>query len=184
MRGDGQVVVVRFDSCNVEVVPAFDLGSCQYLICNTAFAGSFKLTRPWAEVVRLDEVDKATNGNLRPLIRMLKAWQGNCTVPIKSFHLELAAANFLQQSPWRLKDGSWFDWMIRDFFAFLYSRAGTCVTVPGTEELVHLGRDWCSRCWSAYVRAVKACQFEELNMVEEAGWQWQMIFGRDIPKNV
>lgn len=29
MRGDRQVVIVRFDSCNVEVVPAFDLGSCQ-----------------------------------------------------------------------------------------------------------------------------------------------------------
>ena len=39
--------------------------------------------------------------NLRPLSRMLKAWQTYCSVPIKSFHLELVAAEFVAQSPWR-----------------------------------------------------------------------------------
>ncbi len=84
MRGDGQVVVVRFDSFSVEVAPAFLLTNGCYWICNTHNGGSYKETDPWAEVRQLETADQANNRNLRPLIRMLKAWQEYCSVPIKS----------------------------------------------------------------------------------------------------
>ena len=44
MRGDGQVVVVHFETCNVEVAPAFPLSNGRYLICNTHDGGSYKET--------------------------------------------------------------------------------------------------------------------------------------------
>ena len=97
MSGDGQAVLVRFETYNVEVVPAFELTNGRYWICNTRNGGSYKETNPWAEVSYIDAVDQANNRNLRPLIRMLKAWQGYCSVPIKSFQLELLAAYFLGQ---------------------------------------------------------------------------------------
>src|SRR5580700_5862025 len=42
MSGDGQVVVVRFGSYSVEVVPAFLLTNSRYWICNTNDGGSYK----------------------------------------------------------------------------------------------------------------------------------------------
>lgn len=115
---------------------------------------------------------------------MLKAWQANCSVPIKSFELELLAADFLRQSPWRLNDFFYFDWIIRNFFAYLYHRANTFVMVPGTLERIFLGNEWQSRSATAYNRAVKACEHEETNRVEAAGEEWQKILGLQVPRTV
>jgi hypothetical protein len=85
MSGDGQVVLVRFGSYCVEVVPAFLLTNGRYWICDTHDGGSYKETDPWAEIGYIEAFDSANNRKLRPLIRMLKAWQDFCSVPIKSF---------------------------------------------------------------------------------------------------
>lgn len=183
MRGDGQVVMVNFGSYNVEVIPAFQLTTQgRYWICDTNDGGSYKETSPWDEVDHLEKVDSANARNLRPLIRMLKAWQAWCSVPIKSFQLELLAAEFIAESPWRLYDWFFFDWIMRDFFAYLYGRANGTVYVPGTLEPIALGYDWQSRALSAYQRALKACDFEQHNRVAEAGDEWQKIFGLDVPR--
>lgn len=83
IRGDGPVVVVSFGTYCVEVVPAFELNNYQYWVCDTKNGGAYKETAPWAEIVHIDEADKRNAYNLRPLIRMLKAWQANCSVQIK-----------------------------------------------------------------------------------------------------
>jgi len=183
MSGDGQVVVVRFDGYSVEVVPAFT-ASGRYWICNTHDGGSYKETAPWAEVQQLDAADLGNARNLRPLVRMMKAWQSWCAVPIKSFHLELLATQFIWQSPWRFMDYFYFDWITRDFFEFLCRRAEGYVVVPGTNEVVALGNDWLSRTMLAHGRAVKACEYEKGNLIEAAGDEWQKIFGLDIPRTV
>jgi len=184
MSGDGQVVLVRFESYSIEVVPAFLLQSGRYWICDTHDGGSYKETNPSAELRKVEAEDSANAGNLRPLIQMLKAWQGYCNVPIKSFHLELVAAQFLAQSPWRLYDWFWYDWLTRDFFKYLLSQANLFVVVPGGIEFVYLGDDWVSRTESAYRRALEACDNERGNYVYLAGEEWQKIFGPDIPLSV
>jgi hypothetical protein len=184
MSGDGQIVLVRFGSYNVEVVPAFLLTNGRYWICDTINGGRYKETNPWSEVDHIETVDQSTNRNLRPLIRMTKAWQEHCAVPIKSFQLELIAAEFLAQSPWRNHDFFWFDWISRDFFLYLYWKANTAITVPGTNETIYVGNEWQSRALSAYWRAVKACDFERDNHVEQAGEEWQKIFGQQVPRTV
>jgi hypothetical protein len=184
MSGDRQIVLVRFGSYNVEVVPVFLLTNSNYWICDTTNGGRYKETNPWAEINHIGTVDQATNGNLRPLIRMSKAWQKHCSVPIKSFQLELIATEFLVQSPWRLYDFFWFDWIARDFFLFLYWKANKWITVPGTGEVIHLGNDWQSRAESAYWRAAKACDYERDNQIAQAGDEWQKIFGQQIPRTL
>ena len=184
MSGDGQVVLVHFGSYAVEVVPAFYLTNGNYCICDTNNGGSYKETNPPAEAAYIEQVDAANNRNLRPLIRMLKAWQDCCSVPLKSFQLELVAAAFIHQSPWRQRDCFWYDWIIRDFFLFLYGAANKFVTTPGTNERILLGDAWQSRALSAYNRAVKACEFEYLNLAISAGEEWQKIFGTQIPRSV
>ena len=58
-------------------------------------------------------------------------WQEHCSVPLKSFQLELVAAEFLAQSPWRIYDLFWFDWISRDFFQYLYWKAKQIDYRPG-----------------------------------------------------
>lgn len=180
MSGDGQVVLVNFGSYNVEVVPAFTLTNGNYWICDTGKGGRYKEANPKGEASHTEALDQATNRNLRPLIRMIKAWQDYCSVPIKSFQLELVAAEFLAQCPWRIYDYFWFDWISRDFFAYLYWKANTWITVPATGERIFLGDEWQRRAESAYSRAVKACDNERDNYVELAGEEWQKIFGQRI----
>jgi hypothetical protein len=184
MSGDGQVVLVRFDSYAVEVVPAILLQNGHYWICDTNDGGSYKETNPWAEATHIETIDAANNRNLRPLIRMLKAWQIYSSVPLKSFQIELLATAFIQQSPWREKDFFWFDWIIRDFFAYLYHAADTYLTIPGTSDRIFLGNEWQSRALTAYDRAVKACDYERDNLVLSGGEEWQKIFGLQIPRTV
>ena len=178
LRGDGQVVVVGFYRMSVEVVPAFALHNSQrYVICDTHDGGRYKAADPKAECDHVVLVNSRCNNNLRPLIMMLKAWQSQCNVPIKSFGIELVAANFLQQSPWRHEDYFYYDWITRDFFAYLYRNANHSVLVPGTLEPLQLGDMWLSRTETAFNRAVKACDYERNDYIHLAGEEWQKIFG-------
>ena len=184
LRGDGQVVVVGFNRMSVEVVPAFLLDSGQYWICNTHLGGSYETADPKAEIEHISSIHSSNNNNLRPVIMMFKAWQDHCNVPLKSFLIELVTADFLPQCSWRLNDYFYYDWIMRDFFVFLYHKANTNVYVPGTYEQIFLGDSWRSRAETAYRRALKACEYEHDDMIIHAGEEWQKIFGVQIPKNV
>jgi hypothetical protein len=178
MRGDGQVVLVGFTTYAVEVVPAFDQGGGAYLICDTNNGGSYKSVRPYSEQEAVRTSSERTKGNTRSLIRMMKAWQANCSVPIKSFWFELLAVDFLNSWQYASESATYHDWMVRDFLANLLRREGANVIVPGTFEVIGLGRDWKSKAETAYARAAKACSAtSEL----EAGLEWQKIFGTQMP---
>lgn len=184
LRGDGQVVVVGFNQMSVEVVPTFAPQNGQHWICDTHNGGRYKTTDPKVEISHIATTNDNCNGNLRPLIMMMKAWQAHCDVPLKSFCIELVAADFLQQSPWGKHSYFWYDWIMRDFFAYLYSKANQYVFVPGTHEMIWLGDAWQSRAETAYNRAVKACDYEKENWINLAGEEWQKIFGTQIPQSV
>ena len=184
LRGDGQVVVVGFYRMGVEVVPAFALDNGQYWICDTHYGGRYKAVDPKAEISHIATVHNDCNNNLRPLIMMMKAWQSHCNVPMKSFWIELVATDFLQQSPWGKNGYFYYDWIMRDFFAYLYNRANQYIRVPGTGELIALGDAWQSRAETAYNRAAKACDYEKEDWINLAGKEWWKIFGIQIPQSV
>jgi len=184
VRADGQVVVVDFTSVCVEVVPAFLLQEGGYWICHTHDGGTYQKADPKAEIGQIDYVDSVSASNLRPLIHMLKAWQSYCSVPLASFELELLMTTFIQQSPWQLKSIFYYDWLVRDFFAWLLTKANSFVVVPGTFKIIYLGDAWKSRAQTAYDRALKACEYEYENWLILAGEEWQKIFGTDIPRYV
>ncbi len=186
IKGDGPVVLADFTSYNVEIVPAFlyDANDHSYYVCDTKNSGRYITTKPLHEVHAIQAADARNNYNVRRLIRMLKCWQASCSVPIKSFYLELLAIDFLDQ--WQYKNQSYFfyDWMCRDFFAWLITKAHSFVMAPGTWEILWISDAWKSRAESAYGRALKACDYERANDMYNAGDEWQKIFGTDIPKFV
>ena len=111
-------------------------------------------------------------------------WQAHCNVTLKSFCIELVAAEYLQQCKWGKESYFWYDWITRDFFAYLYWKANRYVFVPGTHEMIWLGDEWQSRAETAYNRAVKACGYEYNDWIGMAGKEWQKIFGDQVPQTV
>jgi hypothetical protein len=185
MRGDGQVVVVSFNSITIEVVPAFPAQGGGYLTCDTNSGGSWKHIYPEAEIEILAANDQTYNGNLRKLTKLLKRWKRECNVPIKSFHIEQLVKEYLDLSGYSKQDEFWFDWLIRDALGYMVGRAGQSFWMPGSNlELIQLGDEWKPRAETAHARAIKACQYEYDNMEVSAGLEWQKLFGSMIPTSV
>jgi hypothetical protein len=183
LRGDGQVVVVNFaNGHGVEVVPAFALDNGKYWICNTHGNGSYKTIDPTGVIAAIHNSDVNSSRTTRELVRMLKRWQSYCNVGdyLKSFQMELVVIDFLKTVNYSLTTRALYDYVVRDFFAYLISRKNTYVYVPGTFEAVWLGEAWLSRAESAYARAAKASEYEVNELPVSAGDEWQKIFGPDI----
>jgi hypothetical protein len=181
VRGDGPVVKVPFQSFAVELAPAFKLDTGRYYIPITTDGGSYKTFDPDAESEYVKNSNTTTNENTRELIRMMKCWQSYCSVPLKSFYIEIVAVEFLKQWSYAGKSKTYYDWMVRDFLEYLIKQANTYIYVPGTYELIYLGEAWKSRAETAHGRAKSACEYESGGYPSLAGTEWQKIFGTDIP---
>ena len=182
IRQDGQVVVVGFNSITVEVVPSFPARGRGLITCDTNDGGHWKFVDPMAEMNILDLSDNTLRGNLRTHARIFKQWKRHCNVPIKPFHLERLIGEALPLMNWGRKDEYWFDWIVRDVFAHLVARAGGGFFMPGgSNEWISLGDAWKSKAESAYLRSLKACEYERGNLNVLAGIEWQKIFGTVIP---
>jgi hypothetical protein len=178
IRGDGQVVVVPFSNGHsIEVLPGWTTTTKKFLVPNTHDGGSWQTVDHDAEIAQVETSNTRSNGNTRKLIKMLKAWQRVCNVPIGSLVLELRSVNFLKKWDHFDKGATYHDWMIRDFLAKLIEyENGTC-KMPGTEEKIDYGSEWLSKAESALSRAKKACQFETDEKERSATEEWQKIFG-------
>lgn len=181
MRGDGQVVIVQFNTITVEVVPVFDLPGGQYLMPDTNDGGKWKTVDPAAQIAMIEDIDARTNGNTRALTKMLKMWKREKNVPLKSYAIELLVAEFMSTYQYAQHDYYYYDWFVRDFLKALVTKAGTGLLIPGTGEWVWLGDEWLSRARTALAAAETACEWERLDYDVTAGQEWQTIFGARIP---
>jgi hypothetical protein len=182
MRADGQVICVPFNSIPVEVSIGFTCTDGSIIVCDTNNGGFYKTSTAQAEAADLDVSDRLLwNSNTRALVRMMKSWQRYCNVPLKSFHIERLAIEFLDIWAFSKYDVFYYDWMVRDFLAYLIRRANGNIIMPGTCEVVPVGSDWLSRAETAYRYAVKACEYEQDSYQALAGGEWQNLFGSAVP---
>ena len=181
MRGDGQVVVINFNTIRVEGVPVFrwdDNGA--WLMPDTNEGGRWRTVYPHAEHATLDNADAVANRNCRPLVQIAKAWKYHCTVPIKSFHLEQLVADFVRSYAHRDQGYFYYDWFVRDFLQFLCGKRHALIYAPASNEMVGIGDDWYSRAVTAHGRAERACEYEREDYIVLAGEEWQKLFGTRI----
>jgi hypothetical protein len=162
-------------------VPAFKLNNGRFWICNTNNGGSYKEADPIAEQEAIKSSNSKTNNNTRDLIRMIKCWQGYCNVSIKSFWIEILAVDFLSTWEYAGKSSVYYDWMVKDFLGFILTKINNLIFAPGTFEIMHLGNSWESKARSAFERSKKACDYESEDEDFDAGYEWQKIFGEQIP---
>lgn len=116
-----------------------------------------------AEVGILDWADNRYQSFARPLIRMAKQWQRHRNVPIPFYQIERLVIDFLTQASEVQLQNHWWDWLLRDFFAYMRTRANGFIVMPGTGTYVLLGNAWLSRAETAHGRAIKACDYEADN---------------------
>jgi hypothetical protein len=93
IRPDGQAVTITFNDFKVDVVPAFYRQGGGFLIPNTSL-GQWISTDPKKHVELWTASNKDHNGDLIPLIKMVKGWNKSRGV-FKSFHLEVLTRRVL-----------------------------------------------------------------------------------------
>jgi hypothetical protein len=187
MRGDGQVVRVPFASYAVEVLPTFRLTDGKYWYPDTNEGGKWKTTDPTAEKASLRQSNERTGGKATHLIKLAKAWRSTRGVRIKSFLLELMAVGFLDSWNYnRTSDGTlssylYYDYMMRDFFRYMVSKAKAFFWVPGTNDLVYAGDEWLAQARFAFNTAERATAFGSNDKYDQAKAEWRNVFGTYLP---
>lgn len=185
IRGDGQVVVAGFNTIAVEVVPVFRYDhQGRFLMPDTNNGGRWKLVDPRAELQFIETADILSYRNGRPMAKMMKTWKRHCNVPLKSYQIEMLAAEFMSAYAHRDQDYFYYDWFVRDFLIFLCGKANSYLVIPGTQEVINLGDGWLSRAQTARDRAILACEYERDDFTVLAGEEWQKIFGNRISISV
>jgi hypothetical protein len=91
---DGQAVTIQFTDFMVDVVPGFRREGGGYLIPNSILKNWIS-TDPQKHVEIVRAANIAHNGDLVPLIKMIKAWNRNSGKFFSSFHLEVLAVRIL-----------------------------------------------------------------------------------------
>ncbi len=186
--GDRHVVAAEVDGVEIEVVPAFSFeggpNDGQFWVCDTKDGGRYKLADPSAELRALEQADGTYNGNARRLLRLMKKWKVYTGAPIKSFQLERLVMEFLPSYQYSKQNRFYYDWLVRDFFAFLISRADGWAQMPGTNEWIPFGSEWLAHARTAFANATSAASHEYANNDRAAGTSWQEIFGTAAPVTV
>ncbi len=180
ISGDGQVIVINFsDGITFEIVPAFLRDDNSYIYADTNNGGSWKITNPKAEIRAIKEMNENTNGNLKNLCRMIRAWKEKCSVNMPGILIDTLAYNFI--SAWKYSDKSFFyyDYMSRDFFEFLknLNTEQNYWFAPGSNKFVYKESNFQYKAKIAYQNALDA--IESANNDYEWSYKsyWRNIYG-------
>jgi len=180
---NGQAVTIRFDDFLIDVVPSFNRQGGGYLIPNS-IAQSWISTDPKKHVEISTKANAAHNGDLVPLIKMIKAWNKNIDRHFRSFHLEVLA--------WSILNGvtiSNFPSGVRFFF----DKGRELVSKQNPDPAGYSGdvgsyiigvtkiQEAVGKFQLAYERAVKAEAYEQRGQTADAMETWRMIFGDYFP---
>lgn len=185
VSGDGQVVKLNFtDGICYEIVPAFiNKDGESFTYPDTNDGGKWKVTRPRAEIKEINTANNNWNKNLKRLCRMARAWKAKWDVPIGGLLIDTLAYNFLKQ--WEYKDNSftYYDWMTRDFFAYLKDQDPnkSYWLAPGSSQYVWRKGKFEYKALRCYNIAVEALEYERVNMEASANLKWREIYGTKFP---
>src|SRR6185437_8996901 len=91
---NGQTVTIRFTDFTVDVVPGFYRQGGGYLIPNS-IQQNWLATDPKKHVELVTTANRAHEGDLVPLMKMIKAWNATNNRYFSSFHLEVLALSIL-----------------------------------------------------------------------------------------
>lgn len=179
---NGQAVTITFTDFIVDVVPAFNRKGGGYLIPDSVSKIWIK-TNPRVHVDVMVAENTNHNGDLVPIIKMIKGWNKNINNDFVSFYLELLAMKILKNVT------------ITDFpsgMRYFFDKGREAIKYKVQDPVEYGGQinglrncntveDAISRFETAYNRAVKAEQYVKNDNIENAVNEWQKIFGDYFP---
>jgi hypothetical protein len=181
---NGQAVTIKFTDFAVDVVPGFNRKGGGFLIPNSVNQ-SWISTDPKKHVEIMTAANKVHNGNLIPLVKMIKAWNKNNNKYFGSFHLEVLALQILHNGV-TISD---FPSGVRFYFdkgrALIAQKnldpagyGGDVGSYINTQEKI---QEAVGKFQLAYDRAIKAEDYNNRGYVQNAIEMWIKIFGDYFP---
>lgn len=185
ISGDGQVIKLNFtDGICYEIVPAFiNKDGESFTYPDTNDGGKWKVTNPRAEIKEINTANNNWNKNLKRLCRMARAWKDKWDVPIGGLLIDTLAYNFLKQWEYKDKSFTYYDWMTRDFFAYLKDQDPdkNYWLAPGSSQYVWRKGKFEYKALLCYNIVVEALDYERDNMDASANLKWREIYGTKFP---
>ncbi len=181
IRGDGQVVVVSFTNYQVEVCPAFLQDDNSYKYPDSNNGGSWKITKPKQEIDAVRNMNIASNGNMRRLAKMSRAWKNKNGVKIGGLLIDTFCYNFLNtnQNHWETTYSN-YDVLVRDFFEYLkdLDKDQKYWLAPGSNQKVYRKGKFTAKAKKAYN---KICEAIDKNQSKTVYSIWRKVFGVQFP---
>ena len=184
VRGDGQIVCVPFsDGMTFEVLPAFEFDDGSFYYPDTNNGGSWQTTDPREEISAIRARNLAVNGNLLNLCRMIRDWRRTHSVAISGILIDTLAYQFIATWPYRDKSYLYYDWMSRDFFAYLYGLDTTKMywNAPGSSRRVYRTGQFRVPAKHAYEMACDAIDSESGGYRYAAAGKWRDLYSTSFP---
>jgi hypothetical protein len=179
---NGQAVTITFTDFKVDVVPCFNRKGGGFIIPNS-ISQSWVSTDPTVHQSYLSEQNRLHNGNLVPLVKMMRGWNRGMNSAFSSFYVELCTAKVLTNikiddypSGVRYvfdKSREVVKYKIVDPAGF-GDEINPLNNIATVEEAV-------SRFQTAYNRALKAENFARNGNIHLAFEEWRKIFPKHFP---
>lgn len=168
----GKVVLIQFSdgTHNVEVLPAYEMNSGDFLIPNTENGGSWNVFDPRTPIKSFQDSNQSSNSLTQALTKMIKAWKRNTTtLGYKSYKIAEDVTNFVSGIyPGGADAGSYLS-VIKNFYNYIFNRIS--ILDP---RYSHIS--------TAKTRVNKAYQYEEDGKHIEASEELRKVFGDVFPK--
>jgi SMODS domain-containing protein len=185
VAADGQVIVVQFnDNIKVEILGAFHSSiDGSYTFPDSNNGGSWRKCKPKHELVAFSNKDSDCNGNLVQLGRMVRAWRDNNSVPMSGMLIDTLAYQFLASWAHREKSHAYYDWMVRDFFAYLGSldASKNYWLAPGSSSYVWKTGSFQAKAKAAHSTSLVAIAHLDKDEFWSAKYEFRRIFGNAFP---
>lgn len=178
---DGQVVIFDHTNYKIELVPAFKEADGSYTFPDTNDGGSWKITKPKEEIKAIEDFDGTTNGVLKKLCQMTRAWKDHVGAPMGGLLIDTLCHDFLKDNEnfHNIEIGS-FGEMSKAFFDYLANTDPnrTFWYAPGSNQQVYSKGNFVPKAKKALKYSEKAL---ENTGKEVARKHWKKIFGRKFP---
>lgn len=182
VRGDGQVVVVKFKNQEIEVVPVFCNEDGTFKYPDTHDGGSWKVCNPRAEMASFRELNDDRKGHLRRLSKMIRAWKARHEVEISGFLIDTLSYKFFSNlEEYDDKSFKSYDQLTLDFFTFLVNEGDReFYYAPGSRSRVTV-----KKSFNKVAKLTKEYCEEALSATSENSRNiaWKKIFGRPFPNS-
>jgi SMODS domain-containing protein len=179
---NGQAVSITFTDFGVDVVPAFNRKGGGYLIPDSAGKRWIE-TDPGVHQSILTNANTAHNGDLVPVIKMIKGWNRQINRSFRSFYLELIAIEIFRGITLSSDSSAvpyFFDKGRTRVKTKAVDPAGFGDQINGLDGVSTVA-EAVSRFDTAWARAVKAEEYERNGKTDLAVGEWIKIFGEYFP---